>query len=73
MDLYVSIVYLVSFVLLFPVCLLIFFKSNMHKIFKQGETNTIRLFYIFLAIGLDFLVTSGITKAMEAIITIISK
>ena len=73
MDLYVSIVYIVLFSLLFPLCLVIFFKSNIHKIFKQGETNTIRIFYILIALALDFLVVSGITNLMQAIITIFQK
>lgn len=72
MEIYASIFYVVTYILLFPICLLIFFKSNICKVFKQGETNTIRLFYIFLALALDFLVTFGITKFIESVGIIIT-
>jgi hypothetical protein len=67
MEKYIAIVYLVTFFLLFPFCLLIFLKSNIHQIFKKGEVFAIRVFYVFLALGLDFLVTSSICAIMSAI------
>lgn len=70
MEIYVSIFYLVTFLLLFPFCLLIFLKSNMHKIFKQGETFAIRIFYVFLALALDFLVSASFASIAYAICTI---
>lgn len=70
MEIYVSIVYVVTFFLLFPFCLLIFLKSNIHKVFKQGETFAIRIFYVFLSLALDFLVSAGLCTLMYAICTI---
>lgn len=73
MGLYTSIIYLILFLLLFPVCLLTLLKSNLHQIFKKGEIATIRLFYVLISVGISYLVAGGITKLMEAIFTILSE
>lgn len=70
MEKYLAIMYLAFFLLLLPFCMLILLKSNIHQIFKKGEVFAIRVFYVFLAVSLDFLVSAAITSIAAAILLI---
>ena len=70
MEKYLAIIYLAFFLLLLPFCMLIFLKSNIHQIFKKGEVFAIRVFYVFLAMALDFLVSASLTAIAASIFII---
>lgn len=67
-----TIIYFVSFLSFFVICLKILMETNLYKIFKQGKIIEIRLFYILLSVIMSTIISIGLTKFVEVIYEIIN-
>lgn len=67
-----TIVYFVSFLSFFVICIKILMETNIYKIFKQGKIIEIRLFYILLSAIMSTIISIGLTKFVEVVYEIIN-
>lgn len=67
-----TIIYFVSFLSFFVICIKILMETNIYKIFKQGKIIEIRLFYILLSAIMSTIISIGLTKFVEVVYEIIN-
>lgn len=73
MDLYLDIVYFISFFMMILVTMKILLSSNFNKFFKQGKINEIRVAYFVVSVIVSFLASKAFVTIIEVIYNILSK